>query len=97
MPKPTTIKHPFATWVGLAIALLATPIYRPVLRLFAGESQSNWQVLGRELGIWLCLAVLLWIVRQREGLPLASIGLRADRPIRSLVRGFLLALLTEVP
>jgi uncharacterized protein len=89
----TTPKRPLATAVGLAIALLAAPIFMAIFRLFAGESRSNWQVLGRELGIWLCLAVLLWIVRQREGLPLTSIGLRMDRPIRSLVRGFLLALL----
>jgi uncharacterized protein len=91
--RPTTLKHPVSTAVGLAIALLATPIYLMTFRLLAGEGRSNWQVLGRELGIWLCVAVLLWIVRQREGLPLTSIGLRADRPIRSLVRGFLLALL----
>jgi CAAX protease family protein len=91
--KLTTLKHPIATAVGLAIALLATPLYLRIFRLFAGESRSNWHVLGRELGIWLCVAVLLWIVRQREGLPLTSIGLRADRPIRSLVRGALLALL----
>ena len=84
--------HPIATAVWVAIALLATPIYLTTLRLFAGESHSNWQVLGRELGIWPCVAALLWIVRQREGLPLTSIGLSTDRPIRSLVRGILLAL-----
>jgi membrane protease YdiL (CAAX protease family) len=76
----------------LAIALLATPVFMTTFRLFVGESRSNWEVLGRELGIWLCVAVLLWIVRQREALPLTSIGLRADRKIRSLLRGLLLAL-----
>jgi len=93
LPKPTTLKHPRATTAGLAIALLATPIYLRAFQLFAGESRSNWQTLGRELGIWLCVAVLLWVVRHREGLPLTSLGLRADRPTRSLLRGVLLALL----
>ncbi len=77
----------------MAFALLATPIFMATFRLFSGESRSNLQVLGRELGIWLCVAVLLWIVRRREELPLASIGLRTDRPMRSLLRGFLLGLL----
>ena len=81
-----------ATGVGLAIALLATPIYLRIYQAVVGENHSNWQVLARELGVWLLVAVLLWIVRQREGLPLASIGLQADRPARSLARGALLAL-----
>jgi hypothetical protein len=91
--RQTTPRHPIYTAFGLAIALLATPIYLTIFRLLAGESRSNWQVLGREFGIWLCVAVLLWIVRRREELPLTSIGLRADKPIRSLVRGVVLALL----
>lgn len=93
MHKVTTLKHPVATAVGLAIALLAAPILLTIFRLFVGENRSNGQVLGRELGIWLCVAVLLWIVRQRERLPLRSIGLRVDRPIVSVVRGVLLTLL----
>jgi uncharacterized protein len=94
LQTPTTLKRPLAAYAGLAIALLAAPLYTTLYRLFAGESRSNWQVLGKELGIWVCLAALLWIVTRREGLPLRSIGLNADRPLRSLLRGFLLALLT---
>jgi uncharacterized protein len=94
MYRPTTLKHPVATAAGLAIALLAIPMYLRIFQVFAGDNRSNGQVLGRELGLWLCVALLLWIVRQRERLPLTSIGLRMDRPIRSLVRGVLLALLS---
>jgi uncharacterized protein len=94
LQTPTSLRRPLATYAGLAIALLAAPVYTITFRLLAGESRSNWQVLGKELGIWLCLAVLLWIVTQREGLPLRSIGLNTDRPLRSLLRGCLLALMT---
>jgi uncharacterized protein len=93
LQQPKTLKRLGATAAGLAMALLAAPIFMAIFRLFAGESHSNLQVLGRELGIWLCVVVLLWIVRRREELPLTSIGLRVDRPMRSLLRGCLLGLL----
>jgi uncharacterized protein len=93
LDEPKSVRRSAATVVGLAIALLATPIYLRIFQLFAGENRSNSQVLVRELGVWLFVAVLLWIVRQREKLPLTSIGLRMDRPMRSLLRGILLALL----
>lgn len=93
LQQPQTLKRPGATAAGLAIALLAAPIFMAVFRLYAGEIHSNLQVLGRELGIWLCVAVLLWIIRRREELPLTSISLRVDRPMRSLLRGFLFGLL----
>jgi len=61
MYRPTTLKHPVATAAGLAIALLAIPMYLRIFQVFAGDNRSNGQVLGRELGLWLCVAVLLWI------------------------------------
>jgi len=93
LQQPKTLTRPGATTAGLAVALLAAPIFVAVFRLFTGESHSNLQVLGKELGLWLCVVVLLWIVRRREQLPLTSIGLGMDRPMRSLLRGFLLGLL----
>jgi len=61
----------------------------------------NWQVAAptnatiacREIAILLLTAILLWIVVKREQLPLSSIGLRFDRPGRSLGWGLILAII----
>jgi len=81
-----------ATYCGLAIALFAAPVYLAAYRYFGGESRSDAQVMAREIGV-LLLALLLWLIRSWESLPLSSIGLHTDRLGRSLLRGGLLALL----
>jgi len=91
--EPTTMKWSPATAVGLVIALVATPLFIAAFHRLAGESSSNSQVLLKELGIWLLLGLLLWIVRRGERLPLTSLGLKTDRPMRSLLRGLVLAVL----
>jgi membrane protease YdiL (CAAX protease family) len=83
-----------ATIAGLAIALLAGPAFTLAYRLLSGENHSNLQVVARELGIFVLVGVLLWIVTRREMLPLTSIGLRTDRLGRSLLRGLVLAVVT---
>jgi membrane protease YdiL (CAAX protease family) len=83
-----------ATLWGLAIALLAGPALTLGYRLITGENHSNLQVVGRELGIFLLVGLLLWIVRRREMLPLSSVGLHADRLGRSLLRGLVLTVVT---
>lgn len=93
MHNPATIRRPVATFIGLAIALSAAPVFMAVFRLVAGENRSDLQVLARELGIWLLVGALLWIVKRREVLPLSSIGLHTDRPLRSILRGAVLALM----
>jgi membrane protease YdiL (CAAX protease family) len=81
------------TFVGLAIALFALPVFMATYRVITGENHSNWQVLAREFVIFLLVGLLLWIVKRWELLPLASIGLR-DRMLRtSLLRGLWLALI----
>lgn len=80
-----------ATVAGLAIALFAGPVFLAFYRAITGENHSNWQVLGRDVAVFLLVGLLLWIVKRWEGLPLSSIGLRADRLARSLLRGFGLA------
>jgi len=90
--NPATIRRPVATFIGLAIALSAAPVFMAVFRLVAGENRSDLQVLARELGIWLLVGALLWIVKRREVLPLSSIGLHTNRPLRSILRGAVLAL-----
>jgi membrane protease YdiL (CAAX protease family) len=85
-PPPTG-----ASLAGLAIALLAAPAFTAGYRLVTGESHSDLQVAGRELGIFLLAGLLLWLVKRRELLPLTSVGLHVDRLARSVLRGFVLA------
>jgi CAAX protease family protein len=81
------------TVVGLAISLFALPLFTAAYRAMTGENHSNWQVLGRESGIFLIVGLLLWTVKGWEHLPLSSIGLRVDRLRTSLLRGLWLALI----
>jgi uncharacterized protein len=81
------------TVVGLAISLFALPLFTAAYRAMTHENHSNWQVLGREFGIFLIVGLLLWIVKGWEHLPLSSIGLRVDRLRASLLRGLWLALI----
>lgn len=75
------------TIVGLGLALFALPIFSAAYRAIAGENRSNWQVLTREIAIFLLVASLLWIVKRWERLPLTSIGLRFNALPTSLLRG----------
>jgi uncharacterized protein len=75
------------TFVGLAIALFALPVFMATYRAITGENHSNWQVLGREFAVFLLVGLLLWIVKRWELLPLSSIGLRVDMLRTSLLRG----------
>jgi membrane protease YdiL (CAAX protease family) len=88
---PAAPQYSGASLPGLAIALLAAPAFTAGYRLVTGESHSDLQVAGRELGILLLAGLLLWLIKRRELLPLTSIGLHADRLGRSLLRGFVLA------
>jgi membrane protease YdiL (CAAX protease family) len=81
------------TVAGLAISLFALPLFTAAYRAMTGGNHSNWQVLGRELGIFLIVGLLLWIVHGWEQLPLSSIGLRVDMLRTSLLRGLWLALI----
>jgi membrane protease YdiL (CAAX protease family) len=78
------------TIVGLCLALLGIPAVTTLSRLAADPVASN-VVLARELAILGVTALLIWIVRQRERLPLSSIGIRTDGIGRSLAWGVGLA------
>jgi hypothetical protein len=81
------------TFVGLAIALFALPVFMATYRAITGENRSSWQVLGREVGVFLLVGLLLWIVKRWELLPLTSIGLRVNMLRISLLRGLWLAVI----
>jgi uncharacterized protein len=82
-----------ATYIGLAIALLSSPAFIFVYRALTGESHSNLQVIGRELGVFCLVGILLWLIVARERLPLTSIGLQTDKPGKSFLRGLALTVL----
>jgi membrane protease YdiL (CAAX protease family) len=81
------------TFVGLAIALFALPVFTATYRAITGENHSNWQVLGREFAIFVLVGLLLWIVKRWEHLPLTSIGLRVNVLRTSLLRGLCLGVI----
>jgi membrane protease YdiL (CAAX protease family) len=90
---PAAPQRTGASFLGLAIALLAVPVFTGAYRFFTGENHSDPQVAGREFGVFLLAGLLLWLIRKRELLPLTSIGLHVDKLGRSLLRGLLLAVL----
>jgi len=89
--SPPLASRSRATACGLALALLGGPAYIALYRLITGENHSDTQIVLKELGLFLLVAVLLWLVKTREALPLSSIGLHLERVGRSLLRGCLLA------
>jgi membrane protease YdiL (CAAX protease family) len=93
MESTISRKNLAPTFVGLAIALFALPVFMATYRAITGENHSNWQVLGREIAIFLLVGLLLWIVKRWELLPLTSIGLRVDMLRTSLLRGLWLAVI----
>ena len=78
------------TWLGLAIALLGIPAIVTVARWYG--PQGDLLIVARELAIIGLCAILLLIVTKGESRPLASLGLRFDRPLRSLGQGTILAI-----
>jgi membrane protease YdiL (CAAX protease family) len=90
--RSSTLQHPSASFFGLSIALLGAPAFVAIFRLLTGESHSNLQVTEREIGVFILAAMLLWIVRTQEKLPLSSIGVDVDRLARSLTRGCVLGI-----
>ena len=80
------------TSIGLAVSLLGIPAAVTLVRLLGADPPGNELVVARELAVLALAAILIWIVRVKEGLTFDSIGLRFDRPGRSAIRGFLLSL-----
>jgi membrane protease YdiL (CAAX protease family) len=93
---PIPLTQPMATYCGLAISLLGAPAFVAIFRLLTGESHSDLQVVGRDVGLFSLAALLLWIVKTQEQLPLTSIGAHINRLARSLLRGFVLGMVLLV-
>lgn len=88
--RSISLNHPRASFTGLAVALIGAPAFAALFRLVTGESHSDLQVIGREIGFFFLAGLLLWMVKTQEQLPLTSIGAQPDRLARSLARGCVL-------
>jgi membrane protease YdiL (CAAX protease family) len=78
------------TYAGLVIALFGLPAIVTLYNQLVSQPNDG-AIAIRELAILALTGILLWIVTAREKLPLSSIGLRFDRPGRSLLWGVGLA------
>src|SRR5215467_80810 len=90
---PAKVSH--AIWAGLAISLFAMVVIRQALVFFAPAITFRSAVLKEAL-IWLSAATLLVIIRRGERLPMRSIGLGTARWWKSIVWGFLIAIVSAV-
>jgi len=88
-------KVPRATWVGLAIALFAMLAIRQVIAFFVPETTFTSALLKESL-IWVSALALIVIIRRGERLPMRSIGLGTTRWWKSILWGFIIAIVSAV-
>ena len=84
-----------ATWAGLAISLFAMVAIRQVFVFFVPEITFASAVLKESL-IWLSALALIAIIRRGEQLPMRSIGLGTARWWKSILWGFVIAIVSAV-
>src|SRR5215510_14202620 len=84
-----------ATWAGLAISLFAMVAIRQVFVFFVPETTFPAAVLKEAL-IWVSALALLAIIRRGEHLPMRSIGLGTARWWKSILWGFIIAIVSAV-
>ena len=88
-------KIPRATWAGLAISLFAMVVIRQVLLFFYPETTFASALLKEAL-IWLNAIALIMIILRGEHLPLSSIGLGTARWWKSILWGFVIAIVSAL-
>jgi membrane protease YdiL (CAAX protease family) len=84
-----------ATWVGLAISLFAMVAIRQMIVFFVPETTFASALLKESL-IWVSALALIVIIRRGEHLPLRSIGLGTARWWKSILWGFIIAIVLAV-
>src|SRR5919106_106185 len=89
------VKVSRATWAGLAISLFAMVVIRQAFVFFVPEITFASALLKEGL-IWLNAVALILIIRRGERLPLRSIGLRTARWWKSILWGFVIAVVSAV-
>jgi membrane protease YdiL (CAAX protease family) len=84
------------TWIGLCVSLfslIAVSRFFHALAPHPGVALS----LAREAAMFACAGLVLWIVRRRERLPLASIGIGTSPLWKSLAWGVVMAATCVIP
>ena len=84
-----------ATWVGLAISLFAMLVIRQVVAFLIPGTTFASAILKEAL-IWLSAATLLVIIPRGEHLPMRSVGLGTARWWKSILWGFIIAIVSAV-
>ena len=95
MPNRLSVptKSSRATWAGLFVSLFAMVVIRQVFVFFVPEITFASAVLKEAL-IWLSAVTLLVIIRRGERLPMRSIGLGTARWWKSILWGFVIAIVS---
>jgi membrane protease YdiL (CAAX protease family) len=91
--SPTKVSR--ATWAGLAISLFAMVAIRQLSVFFVPEATFTSAILKEAL-IWVSALALIMIIRRGEHLPLRSIGLGTARWWKSILCGFVIAVVSAV-
>jgi membrane protease YdiL (CAAX protease family) len=89
------VKVSAATSAGLAISLFAMVAIRQVFVFFVPETTFVSAILKEAL-IWVNALALIVIIRRGEHLPLRSIGLGTARWWKSILWGFIIAIVSAV-
>ena len=84
-----------ATWAGLTISLFAMLAIRQVITFFVPEPTFASALLKESL-IWVSALALIVIIRRGEHLPMRSIGLGTARWWKSILWGFIIAMVSAV-
>src|SRR5215472_11775128 len=84
-----------ATWLGLAISLFSMVAIRQIFVFLVSYTKFVSAVLKEAL-IWVSALALIVIIRRGEHLPLRSIGLGTARWWKSILWGFLIAIVSAV-
>ena len=92
-PVPTKVSR--ATWAGLAISLFAMVVIRQAFVFFVPET-TFLSALLKEALIWLNAVTLILIIRRGEHLPMRSIGLGVACWWKSILWGFIIAIVSTV-
>jgi membrane protease YdiL (CAAX protease family) len=85
-----------ATWLGLCLSLFSMILIRQGFRAISPEPGMSL-VLAREACMFASAAVLIWLVRRREKLPLRSIGIGTSPVWKSLAWGVVTAMACILP
>jgi membrane protease YdiL (CAAX protease family) len=89
------VKVSRATWAGLAISLFAMVVIRQAFVFLVPETTFASAILKEAL-IWLNAVALIVIIRRGEHLSLRSIGLGTARWWKSILWGFVIAIVSAV-